>query len=113
MSRGRVPALTKVRCTNSNSDYLVFNEFSENYLNCKMCFIDCKNRTYGVNCLEKCGNCKNDEACNVETGACPNGCTAGYHGTLCKDGECIKQILTQSRKLACLVLFSILTHISL
>ncbi|XP_048761472.2 uncharacterized protein LOC125670387 isoform X2 [Ostrea edulis] len=46
---------------------------------------NCKNRTYGVNCLEKCGNCKNDEACNVETGACPNGCTAGYHGTLCKD----------------------------
>ncbi|XP_062609519.1 uncharacterized protein LOC134271306 [Saccostrea cucullata] len=46
---------------------------------------NCRNRMYGVNCLEQCGNCKDNEACNIETGACPNGCTAGYNGTLCKD----------------------------
>lgn len=42
---------------------------------------------YGVNCVEKCGNCKNNETCDIVNGTCPNGCAAGYNGTVCKDGK--------------------------
>lgn len=42
---------------------------------------------YGVNCVEKCGNCKNNESCDIVNGTCPNGCAAGYNGTVCKDGK--------------------------
>lgn len=49
--------------------------------------IDCQMGMYGVNCVEKCGNCKNNETCDIVNGTCPNGCAAGYNGTVCKDGK--------------------------
>lgn len=49
--------------------------------------IDCQMGMYGVNCVERCGNCKNNETCDIVNGTCPNGCAAGYNGTVCKDGK--------------------------
>eukprot|EP00105_Crassostrea_gigas_P011263 XP_011426840.1 PREDICTED: receptor-type tyrosine-protein phosphatase mu-like isoform X2 [Crassostrea gigas] len=46
---------------------------------------NCQMGMYGVNCVEKCGNCKNNETCDIVNGTCPNGCAAGYNGTVCKD----------------------------
>lgn len=42
---------------------------------------------YGVNCVEKCGICKNNEICDIVNGMCLNGCVVGYNGIVCKDGK--------------------------
>lgn len=36
-----------------------------------------------------CGNCSDGEACDAVNGNCTTGCAAGFHGTLCKEGEFI------------------------
>ncbi|XP_061168121.1 uncharacterized protein LOC133177046 [Saccostrea echinata] len=43
---------------------------------------ECTNRTYGPECSQKCGFCKNDAPCDGVTGLC-QGCSAGYEGILC------------------------------
>lgn len=39
---------------------------------------------YGVDCIEKCGQCRDIDQCHHINGACLTGCEAGYHGDLCK-----------------------------
>lgn len=42
---------------------------------------------YGQGCNMTCGNCFDGEACDAVNGNCTTGCAAGFHGTLCKEGE--------------------------
>jgi len=35
-----------------------------------------------------CGNCKNGEACDADSGSCPNGCQDGWEGTNCITAVC-------------------------
>ncbi|XP_061192646.1 multiple epidermal growth factor-like domains protein 10 [Saccostrea echinata] len=44
---------------------------------------ECKNRTYGLKCIYKCGHCLNGVPCDVETGSCGTECDPGYLGDLC------------------------------
>ncbi|XP_078616747.1 uncharacterized protein LOC144885019 [Branchiostoma floridae x Branchiostoma japonicum] len=48
------------------------------------CRDPCDGKTFGVNCLKDC-NCK--EQCDVVTGACDDGCEAGWEGSDCQT-EC-------------------------
>ncbi|KAI0230738.1 Receptor-type tyrosine-protein phosphatase mu [Lamellibrachia satsuma] len=46
--------------------------------------ISCKNESYGVNCLENCGQCKGNSACVATNGHCTNGCKDWYISDVCK-----------------------------
>lgn len=49
-----------------------------------MLFLDCKERSYGVDCGDKCGHCRDVNQCLHNNGTCRTGCSEGYQGTLCK-----------------------------
>lgn len=50
--------------------------------------IECKNGTYGYNCVNSCsGHCLNDFACNKQTGHCDGGCDPGYTNSGCNKGK--------------------------
>lgn len=49
----------------------------------------CEIGTYGVNCNETCGHCRDLNQCSYTNGTCFTGCNAGYHGAQCKTGEYI------------------------
>lgn len=46
---------------------------------------ECDGHTYGNNCQEDCGICRNREECDIVTGVCSNGCDTGYRGDNCKE----------------------------
>lgn len=48
---------------------------------------DCEIGTYGVDCKESCGHCRDLTKCSYTNGTCFTGCIAGYQGALCKTGE--------------------------
>ena len=49
---------------------------------------ECDDGFYGRNnCNGQCGQCLADDVCHKTTGACPNGCQAGYTGNKCTDRE--------------------------
>ena len=48
---------------------------------------ECVAGSYGHNCTKKCGKCLDSKSCNVTTGTCENGCSAGYQGRLCDSGK--------------------------
>lgn len=50
-------------------------------------FAECDGHTYGYNCQEHCGICRNGEECDTVTGVCPNGCDTGYMGDNCKESK--------------------------
>lgn len=50
----------------------------------KFFFIACDKGSYGANCSQKCGNCRDIKQCLHSNGLCLNGCKAGYTGSLCK-----------------------------
>ena len=45
---------------------------------------DCTDKTYGVNCKETCGHCKDQSTCAVTDGRCPTGCETWYISDVCK-----------------------------
>lgn len=47
-------------------------------------FLDCKEGSYGVDCGNKCGHCRDVNQCLHNNGTCLTGCDAGYQGTLCE-----------------------------
>ena len=48
---------------------------------------ECDDSFYGINCLEKCGQCRDTSpVCNKATGSCSDGCKPGYKPLTCKDG---------------------------
>ena len=46
-------------------------------------FTECEDGYYGRNCTEKCGNCKDDAACDKYTGHCIMGCVPGFVDSMC------------------------------
>ena len=54
-----------------------------------MFLIECGDKTYGAECKEPCGNCKNMEPCHHVDGSCPSGCDAGVYGKTCVIGSTI------------------------
>lgn len=49
-------------------------------------FTACLNNTYGVGCLEICGQCLSEQQCNHINGTCTIGCETGYYSDHCKKG---------------------------
>lgn len=45
--------------------------------------VECLPKTFGLNCLQSCGNCFND-SCSAVNGTCLQGCASGYSDSLCK-----------------------------
>ena len=56
----------------------------------------CEKGTYGIDCAEKCGNCRYGD-CDIKTGRCYGGCAAGYTGDTCKESKwlqyCIRNVV--------------------
>ncbi|KAL8594024.1 hypothetical protein ACOMHN_016403 [Nucella lapillus] len=45
----------------------------------------CGDGTYGQNCANSCGQCRDGDVCNTVNGTCPSGCRTGFDPTdLCK-----------------------------
>ncbi|XP_053398611.1 uncharacterized protein LOC123556423 isoform X2 [Mercenaria mercenaria] len=44
-----------------------------------LCTLGCDNYTYGINCSNHCGNCRNGVRCDIITGICPDGCDDGWY----------------------------------
>lgn len=47
----------------------------------------CAVGTYGLECRETCGNCRDVSQCLKTNGACLGGCKDGFQGILCKSRE--------------------------
>lgn len=47
---------------------------------------ECRGNTFGIDCKQICGNCKNGEQCHEVNGSCPNGCNEGATGVNCDIG---------------------------
>lgn len=47
---------------------------------------ECSENTYGLDCKQICGNCRNGEQCHHVNGGCPNGCDKGATGVKCDIG---------------------------
>ena len=45
---------------------------------------DCETGSYGKNCEETCGYCKDRRPCDIVNGNCTNGCEAWYTSNICK-----------------------------
>lgn len=50
-----------------------------------MFFIACDKGSYGIECKETCGQCRETDQCSVTDGSFLTGCDAGYHGELCRE----------------------------
>ena len=49
--------------------------------------LECSIGKYGLNCRETCGNCSVISYCHKGNGTCLTGCSRGYKGPLCKEGD--------------------------
>ena len=49
----------------------------------------CTENTYGFECSQKCGKCRNRSQCNHVTGTCPKGCDKGKYGDECVSGSLV------------------------
>ena len=66
---------------------------------------ECSPGSYGQDCIETCGHCKQKAPCEHDTGHCPSAaCDDGFAGQLCK-GEQPKEIIISSSQLMLLLLF--------
>lgn len=43
----------------------------------------CERGSYGINCSERCGHCRDVDKCSNTNGTCLIGCDAGYQGDFC------------------------------
>lgn len=50
-------------------------------------FIDCGLGSFGADCNETCGHCRDLNQCSNVDGRCLTGCEAGYEGELCKKSK--------------------------
>lgn len=50
-------------------------------------FEACDKGSYGTDCSENCGHCRDVDDCFHVNGTCIRGCDAGYKGDLCKSRE--------------------------
>ena len=51
---------------------------------------ECKDKKYGLECNQTCGNCTNGEPCHHVNGSCLNGCDVGVFGDKCDAGKMMK-----------------------
>lgn len=58
------------------------------YLSSPM-ILECSMKTFGENCSQPCGNCKDLEKCHHVNGTCIEGCDRGFRGLLCNEGNII------------------------
>lgn len=50
-----------------------------------ICFTPaCDKGSFGDNCSETCGHCRDKDKCSNINGKCLTGCDAGHQGDLCK-----------------------------
>lgn len=49
----------------------------------------CRKGSYGINCNETCGQCRDIIQCSHINGTCLTGCESGFRGDLCKTGAYI------------------------
>ena len=49
--------------------------------------IACDKGSFGDNCSETCGHCRDVDKCSNINGTCLTGCEAGFQGELCKTRE--------------------------
>lgn len=55
-----------------------------------LCFvinIECNRGSYGFECNETCGHCRDVNKCLIGNGSCLTGCDAGFKGDVCKTGK--------------------------
>nr|XP_022312694.1 multiple epidermal growth factor-like domains protein 10 isoform X1 [Crassostrea virginica]XP_022312696.1 multiple epidermal growth factor-like domains protein 10 isoform X1 [Crassostrea virginica]XP_022312697.1 multiple epidermal growth factor-like domains protein 10 isoform X1 [Crassostrea virginica]XP_022312698.1 multiple epidermal growth factor-like domains protein 10 isoform X1 [Crassostrea virginica] len=52
-----------------------------------LCYEECDDHTYGLECNNSCGKCSAGVKCDHVTGSCQNGCIVGMYGDRC-DKEC-------------------------
>lgn len=70
---------------NSASSTLKINVHVSN-INFKL-ILACGKGSYGVDCHETCGHCRDVNKCSSINGTCLTGCDAGYEGDMCKASE--------------------------
>ena len=66
--------------------YITIYKYAISYHQCNTTITACVGGTYGSDCNETCGNCKNQADCYFTTGHCNDGCDPGYEGDLCIQG---------------------------
>jgi hypothetical protein len=49
---------------------------------------NCRAGYWGSDCNVACGACKDNAACDKNTGKCPKGCETGWNGANCDSAEC-------------------------
>lgn len=49
---------------------------------------DCNLGSFGADCNETCGHCRNLNQCSNVDGKCLTGCKAGYEGEICRKSKC-------------------------
>lgn len=54
------------------------------YALCFIIVLECDKGSYGIECNEICGQCRDVNECSNINGTCFNGCGAGFNGDLCK-----------------------------
>lgn len=59
----------------------IFHIFQYDYLTLHISFLECSNKTYGLNCLDTCGACLDSSPCHHVDGSCPSGCNPGWQTT--------------------------------
>lgn len=63
--------------------YIYFQIIINNFF-----FLVCDRGSYGDDCSERCGHCRDVNKCSNINGKCLTGCGAGYQGDLCKTCKC-------------------------
>lgn len=61
----------------------------------------CSNRTYGENCSQTCGKCRNLGQCHHINGTCSNGCDRGYQGDKCDKSEYLGIVFLVFQSISC------------
>uniref|UniRef100_K1QJT4 Scavenger receptor class F member 2 n=1 Tax=Magallana gigas TaxID=29159 RepID=K1QJT4_MAGGI len=92
-----IPAVFNTTCSMPGQYVIYYNERLMNvsyhkkyspYVQNNLCEVEvyeCSPGNYGINCLQKCGECRGKSPCNKINGSCPDGCSAGYIGSLCSE----------------------------
>lgn len=61
--------------------------FDKNTILYVMLVLECDKGSYGLECKETCGHCRDVNQCSNVDGTCITGCAAGFEGNLCKTRE--------------------------
>ncbi|XP_052695408.1 uncharacterized protein LOC128173778 isoform X1 [Crassostrea angulata] len=92
-----IPAVFTTNCSMPGQYVIYYNERLMNvsypkkyspFVQSNLCEVEvyeCSPGNYGINCLQKCGECRGKSPCNKINGSCPDGCSAGYIGSLCSE----------------------------